>query len=190
MASKTTSTVISTRPLSALEMDNVLSAIGAELFARGYQPQLHSRNLLEYRRQLKRRKYAQAIVRVADLPVEFTGEEGGPEEIVAGHAFGVSATPDVAGVIAGLLQPYEETTESLISRSSSLLVGRTFVKKVPDVECDHCGTKQVVTVPVKIDRIEGTRGYGPGGCVEVKCCNCHKMFDVTWTDATIEIRFT
>jgi hypothetical protein len=190
VADKTTSTVISTRPLSALEMDNVLSAIGATLFARGYEPMLHSRNLLEYRRQIKRKKFALAIVRVADLPVEFTGEEGGPEEIVAGHAFGISSAPDVAEAISTQLQPYQETTENLISRSSALLVGKTFEKKVTDVACDHCGTEQVVTVPIKIDRIEGTRGYGPGGCVEVKCCNCHKTFDVTWTDATIEIRFT
>lgn len=190
MKNKTSSTVISTRPLSALEMENVLSAIGAELFARGYEPQLHSRNLLEYRREIKRKKYALAIVRVADLPVEFTGEEGGPAEIVAGHAFGVSAAPEVATAIVAVLQPYEETTDNLSVRSASLLVGRTFEKKVPDVECDHCGTKQEVTVPIQIDRIEGNRGYGPGGCVQVKCCKCHEAFDLTWPDVAIEIRFT
>lgn len=69
-----------------------------------------------------------------------------------------------------------------------LLAGSTFDIE-QEVECDKCGFKQKVNIPVKIERIDGRKGYGPGGAITVICQNpdCGQPFEVTWDDVVFEI---
>lgn len=72
-----------------------------------------------------------------------------------------------------------------------LLVGSTFEIE-REVECDHCETKQMITIPVKVEKVEGKTGYGPGGSMTVKCSNpeCSKNFTVTWDNVVFDIELT
>jgi hypothetical protein len=216
---RASSNVVCTRLLSAGEMESVMADIGVVLLAARFAPQAHTNRLLTYQREYGRKspvyaglflpikvvapgvafplgkgksKSARAVVKVTDLPVSFSVDEGSAIDIVVGHAFGISAPDDVRPRIEGVLEPYQEDPERLSGGAAQHLVGRPLQKKVPGVACDHCGTVQEVSIPTEIARVEGNRGYGPGGSASVMCSNplCRKSFDVTWDSVVVEVDFT
>jgi hypothetical protein len=219
MKNKPASRLVTTRVLLDREIDSIMADIGARLLAEGYAPQVHTARLLSYEKETSKKqavygglflpikvvapgvalpirkassKAVSAVVKVTDLPISFSVETGEPQDVVVGHAFGVSAPDDVRAKIEGVLRPFAESLEYLEAHAADFLVGRSFNKKVAGVECDHCGHAQEVTIPVEIARIDGSTGYGPGGTASVVCSNpeCHKSFDVTWDSVVVEIGFT
>jgi len=81
--------------------------------------------------------------------------------------------------------------KDLENNPQMLLVGSTFdIEK--EVACDHCGHKQTVSLPVMVERVEGKKGYGPGGSITVTCSNpeCRKTFEVTWDNVVFDIELT
>jgi hypothetical protein len=201
MKYKVTSSVISTRLLSERERDGVLSSIGGALFASGYEPCHHGRDLLEYQKVTKRSsgipllwgpkvEYTRAVVRVTDLPIEFTPEGAAPVEVIVGHAFGISAWTPVRQDIEKMLAPFTKGIDELKAGAPQYFVGRTVYKKTT-VECDHCGTSQAVTIPLQVTSMEGDIGHGPGGRMTVTCSNpeCSKEFEVTWDSVAIQVQY-
>jgi hypothetical protein len=219
MKNRAGSDVVCTRLLSAAEMENVMADIGGVLLAAGFAPQAHTNRLLTYQKEYGKKsaiyaglflpikgiapgaavpirkaksKSARVVVNVTDLPVSFSVDAGSAIDIVVGHAFGISAPDDVRSQIERVLEPYAEDPERLAGDAARHLVGRALQKKVPGVACDHCGTVQEVSIPTEIARIEGNRGYGPGGTASVACSNplCRKNIDVTWDSVVVEVDFT
>jgi hypothetical protein len=201
MKYKVTSSVISTRLLSERERESVLSAIGGALFAGGYEPCHHSRDLLEYQKVVKRSSgvpllwgpsvvYTRAVVRVTDLPIEFTPEGMEPVEVIIGHAFGISAWTPVRQDVEKMLAPYAKGLQELKAHAPDYFVGKTVYKKTT-VECDHCGHPQEIIVPVVVTSMEDGVGHAPGGKVTVTCTSpeCGKPFDVTWDGVSIQIQY-
>jgi hypothetical protein len=81
--------------------------------------------------------------------------------------------------------------KDLESNPQILLAGKTFeIEK--EVECEHCGCKQKAILPVQVERVEGNKGYGPGGSITVVCINpeCGKSFEVTWDNVVFDIELT
>lgn len=197
---KNRSEVVATRPLSDRERENVLSLIGTLLFSSGFEPQVHTRDALGYRRVVKmksgfpllrnpRVEYERAVVQVTDLTVTFSPEGMAPIDVVAGHAFGVSAPPQVKAEIDRLLEPFVEDVDILRANAGRALVGKEFRYRLPQVACDFCGRRQDVYIPVKIESMEGATGHGPGGCIQVKCseASCGKTFEVSWDNMIIKV---
>ena len=76
--------------------------------------------------------------------------------------------------------------DDLAEHPESLLEGQTF-EITQEVKCDHCGFSQEVKLPVKLLRVEGAKGHGPGGQISITCVNCGKLFNVTWDDVSFDI---
>jgi rRNA maturation protein Nop10 len=59
-----------------------------------------------------------------------------------------------------------------------------------EVECESCGEKFEVTVPVKILKVVGNKGFGPGYSTKEECPACGELNNYHWdkTVATIEIQ--
>lgn len=77
----------------------------------------------------------------------------------------------------------------LANNPQQLLEGQTF-EKPHEVTCEFCEKEYVVTLPLKIERVEGTRGYGPGGSIKADCPACGKENEYTWTDSVIDMTLT
>jgi len=188
---KASSTVIATRVLDQSELESLMASVGGFLIAQGFTPLAHSPRLLNYALETRRgRCKAQVMVQVTDLPIEFTAEDGSSQRIAAAYAFGIAAPGTLLQGITDLIAPYQIELEQASANAGQLLKGKKFDKKVPGVSCDQCGFVQEVTVPIEIERVEGTQGYGPGGKVTVVCCNCGKPFEVDWDNVVIEIDIT
>ena len=189
---------INTRLLSDSELDNLMNSFGAYLTSQGFTPLVHSRKLLQYQAQTqgkrghggKKSKVVQVSVSVTDLPIGFGVYDGPEVDVPVGLGFGISAPSLVSSTLVSMLAPYAEDLERLKEDSGKYLVGMTFNKRVPGVACDHCGYVQEVTIPISISRVEGIRGYGPGGSVTVICKKCNRSFPVNWDSLTIEIDMT
>lgn len=216
---KNASAVIPIRVLTDAQLDNVMGMVGTLLVADGFLPLTHTRRLLTYQKELKRKggvyvgalvplgpvapgvglpvskpgsKVATAVVNVTDLPIDFHAEDGSSEQVVAALAFGISAPPDLLRSISEVVSPYAVELDEVKANIGQLLVGKTFQKTIPDIACDHCGYVQQVTVPIRIARIEGSLGHGPGGTATVLCSNpaCLKTFEVTWDNVVIQVDIT
>jgi len=74
----------------------------------------------------------------------------------------------------------------LAEHPETLLEGHTF-EIAKEVKCEHCGFSQEVALPVKLEKVEGSTGYGPGGQISVTCIKCGEPFDVTWEDVSFNI---
>jgi hypothetical protein len=193
MKNKTSSAVTATRVLDQGELESLMAQIGGLLAARGFTPLVHTPRLLNYALEKRRgRRTASVLVQVTDLPIDFTPEYGSSQRIVAAYAFGVAAPDTVLPGITELISPYQVDPERVSANAGQLLKGKNFEKKVPGVACEHCGQVQEVTVPIEITRIEGNRGYGPGGKATVICSNpaCRKPFEVDWDNVVVEINIT
>lgn len=208
--------VLSTRLLSDSELDNLMNKIGAYLTSQEYLPLVHSRKLVHYISAShgggspyvglfapvgpvaagvafpvggKRSKVPQAIVQVTDLPIGFGVDDGPSIDVPVGHAFAITAPGSICAEIAASISPYSKDIEQIKAGSGRYIVGMKFDKKVPDVPCDFCGFKQEVTIQPEITHVDGMRGTGPGGAVNVICSNCGKVFELNWPNVTIEIQW-
>jgi len=187
----TSSTVIPTRVLDRSELESLMASIGGFLIALGFTPLANTPRLLNYAVETRRgRRKEQVMVQVTDLPIEFTAEDGSSQSIAAAYAFGIAAPGTLLQGIADIISPYQIELEQASANAGQLLKGKKFDKKVPGVSCDHCRFVQEVTVPIEIERVEGARGYGPGGKATVVCSNCGKPFEVDWDNVVIEIDIT
>lgn len=217
-APRNVSEVIVTDLLVGDHLDRVMSDIGVLLMAEGYSPLTHTRRLLAYEREIERkrgiyvglfaplkwvapgfglplrkprRRASRVVVQVTDLPMDFRADGGSNMELAAALAFGVSAPRQILAGIKEILAPHATDLDRVKESSPGLLVGRFFEKTMPNIECDHCGLAQEVSVPLTIARVEGSRGYGPGGSISVVCKNpeCGKTFEVSWESVVFEIDF-
>lgn len=216
MKLKQKSSVVSTRVLPEGELENLMNSIGVYLANQGFSPKTHTNRLLEYQAALpgrrgvyiglfapigglapgvavpvggKEPKVVIAHVEVTDLPVSFCLEEGSWFDVTVGHAFGISAPAPVYPALVSMVAPYAADLDTLRDNAGKYFEGKTVNKKVPGIECDHCGYVQEVTIPITISNIEGNMGYGPGGSVAVLCSNpaCNKEFIVSWENLVVEI---
>jgi hypothetical protein len=105
--------------------------------------------------------------------------------------FEINAPAGIRNQITRVLAPCAVDIDLLIEHPEGVLVGKTFEKKV-EVSCDHCGRPQEVSIPFQIERVDGTKGYGPGGSMTVTCSNpgCGKPYKVTWDNVIVELVFT
>lgn len=90
------------------------------------------------------------------------------------------------------MKGFDEVKKNLDNQAENpqkLLVGQT-VDKPHEVTCEYCEKEYVVTPPVKIERVEGTQGYGPGGSVKAECPACGEENEYKWTDAVVGITVT
>ena len=83
----------------------------------------------------------------------------------------------------------KKNLDKLAKNPQQMLVGQT-VEKPHEVTCEFCEKEYLVTLSLKIERVEGTRGYGPGGRITVECPACGKENEYTWTDSVIDITLT
>lgn len=212
------SEAVTVRALSGAEMDGLVGAVGTMLMREGYSPEVHTRKLLTYKMEVEKKrgiyvglfaplkwiapgvglplrressKFSKILVQFTDLPIGFSVEEGSGVEITVAHAVGVSAPKPILREIKKILAPFVTDIEKVKSNAGRFLTGKKFDKKVPGVACDHCGLEQEVTIPVEIARVEGGKGYGPGGSATVLCSNpdCEKTFDVTWDGIIVEVEY-
>lgn len=212
------SDVVMTRVLSDSEMDGVMASMGAKLVAAGFTPLVHTRRLLTYQAEYDRKrgiyvgvfapigpvapglglplgkrgaKVVSTVVQVTDLPVAFSVDGGPGVEVPVALAFGISAPRRLLPDLEGALAACRVTMEQALAGAGDFLAGMSFDKRVPGVECDHCGHAQEVTVPIRITRVDGGRGYGPGGSTTVPCSNtgCGRSFEVTWDSVVVELSF-
>lgn len=104
--------------------------------------------------------------------------------------FDIDGPAAIRNQITRVLAPHAIDIDRVIEHPERVLVGKTFEKKV-EVSCDHCGRPQEVSIPFQIERVEGDRGYGPGGSINVTCYNsgCNKPFEVTWDNVIVELVF-
>lgn len=77
----------------------------------------------------------------------------------------------------------------LAENPQQLLEGQTFETQ-QEVECEYCGDKFEVTVPVRIQKVVGNKGFGPGYSTKQECPACGELNKYHWdkTVATIEIQ--
>lgn len=77
----------------------------------------------------------------------------------------------------------------LAENPQQLLEGQTFETQ-QEVECESCGEKFEVTVPVKIQKVVGSKGFGPGYSTKEECLACGELNKYEWdkTVVTIEIQ--
>lgn len=214
-----TSDVVMTEVLDSNRLEDVMASIGALLISEGYSPAAHSRMLLNYEKELQRRRgiyvgllaplswiapglavplrkpgsvSTSVTVQVTKLPIGFRiGSE--PEvEVTAALAFGISAPNAMMSAIKRILAPYVTDTGSAAEKAGRLLVGRTFYYEVPEVTCEHCGVKQPARIPVTVTSVDGRRGRGPAGTAKIRCSNpyCCRDFDVEWDGVEFVIDFT
>jgi site-specific DNA-methyltransferase (adenine-specific) len=76
--------------------------------------------------------------------------------------------------------------DDLIEHPEQLLEGQTFETQ-QEVECEHCGEKFPVTVPVRIEKVVGTKGYGPGYTTKQECPKCGKLDEYHWDKTVADI---
>lgn len=84
------------------------------------------------------------------------------------------------------LDKLKSNLDRLVKNPQRLFVGKT-INKPHEVTCEFCEKEYVVTLPLKIERVEGTRGYDPGGSITATCPACGKDNEYAWTDAVIDI---
>lgn len=82
----------------------------------------------------------------------------------------------------------KKNLDELAENPQQILVGQTFETQ-QEVECEHCGEKFEVTVPVRIQKVVGNRGFGPGYTTKQACPACGELDEYHWdkTVATIQI---
>lgn len=202
-----------TRLIDDRELEGLLASIGAGLVCQGYIPQGNVPGLYVYEKR-KRPSALIAIllllvgiipgvvylllaggrevvsIQVAELTLNLQIDGTDEIELPACLGFDITAPHGIMNQLTGALAPYAIDLDRTIAHPEGLLIGKTFQKKV-EVSCDHCDRPQKVSIPFKIERVEGERGYGPGGSLTVTCSNpdCHKPFEVTWDDVVIELSF-
>jgi hypothetical protein len=196
------------------ELDGLLASIGAGLVAEDFMPQGSVPGLYVYE---KRKKPSIVItilllllwiipgivylllaggrevvsIQITELPLNLQVDDKDTVRLPVCLRFDINAPASIRNQINMVLAPFVIVIDRLIEHPEGVLVGKTFEKKV-DVNCDHCGRPQEASIPFQIERVDGTRGYGPGGSITVTCSNpdCGKPFEVTWDNVIVELAFT
>lgn len=78
---------------------------------------------------------------------------------------------------------------NLAENPQQLLKGQTFETQ-QEVKCDSCGEKFEVTVPVKIQKVVGDKGFGPGYSTKQECPACGELNKYHWDQTVANIRIT
>jgi len=203
-----------TRLFEHSELEGLLASIGAGLVAQGFVPQGNVPGLYVYERK-KRPSVVITIlllllwiipgivyiilggertvvsIKVTELPLGIQVDGADAIWLPVCLTFIINAPPKFRKQIAGVLAPYAIDIDRVIEHPGLVLVGKTLQKTI-EVDCDHCGRPRQVSIPLRIDRVEGDRGYGPGASITVTCCNpgCGKPFEVTWDNVIVELVLT
>ena len=82
----------------------------------------------------------------------------------------------------------KKNLNKLAENPQQLFEGQAF-KTQQEVECEHCGEKFDVTVPVTILKVVGNKGFGPGYSIKDECPACGELNKYQWdqTVATLVI---
>jgi len=200
-----------TRLIQRDELDGLLASISAGLVAQGFVPQGNVAGLYVYERK-KRPSVVITIlllllwiipgiiyliiggertvvsIKVTELPLNIEVDGADAIRVPVCLSFIINAPPKFRKQIAGVLAPYAVDVDSIIEHPGLVLVGKTLQKRI-EVDCEFCGRRQWVSLPFLIDRVEGDRGYGPGGSITVTCCNpsCGKLFEVDWDNVIVQL---
>lgn len=83
----------------------------------------------------------------------------------------------------------KKSLDDLAKNPQQLLVGQTFETQ-QEVECEECGKKFNVTVPVRIQKVVGKTGYGPGYTTGQVCPECGKLGEYHWDKTVVNIQLT
>jgi len=213
-SNKMTNPGVVTRLIHEDELQGILASIGAGLVAQGFVPQGNVPGLYVYERK-KRPSIAITVlllllfiipgiiylilggehtvvsINVTELPLNIQVDGADTIRLPVCLSFMVNAPGNIRQQIAGVLAPYAVDIDGIIEHPEGVLVGETLQKKV-EVDCENCGQRQQISIPFRIERVEGERGYGPGGSVTVTCSNpgCGKPFEVDWDNVIVELDFT
>jgi len=79
--------------------------------------------------------------------------------------------------------------DNIAKHPEPLLVGQTFETK-QEVKCEHCGEKFAVTVPVRIQKVVGNKGFGPGYSTKQECPSCGELGKYHWDQTVMTIEIT
>lgn len=202
---------VDTRLIDDKELAGLLASIGAGLVGQGFMPQGNVPGLYVYEKR-KRPSVIIAIlllligiipgvvylllaggrevvsIQVAELTLNLQIDETDEIRLPACLGFDITAPHGIRKQVTGALAPYAIDLDWIIEHPEGLLTGKTFQKKVT-VSCDHCDKPQQVSIPFKIERVDGERGYGLGGSLTVTCSDrgCNKPFEVTWDNVIVEL---
>jgi len=200
-----------TRLFEPRELDGLLASIGAGLVAQGFLPRGNVPGLYVYERKktpsilitilllllwiipgiiylLVGGERAVVSIEVTELPLNIEVDGAEPIRVPVCLSFIVNAPGKFRQQIMRSLAPHAIDVDNIIDHPGLVLVGKTLQKRI-EVDCEHCGRRQWVSLPFRIDRIEGDRGYGPGGTLTVTCCNpsCGKPFEVDWDNVIVQL---
>ncbi|HEY5531111.1 MAG TPA: hypothetical protein VIK22_03830 [Candidatus Anoxymicrobiaceae bacterium] len=198
-----------TRLIEDSELQGLLASIGAGLVGQGFVPQGNVPGLYIYTR--KRRpsvaitilllllwiipgiiylfiggQRAVVSINVTELPLGIEIDGADAVQLPVCLSFMINAPTKFRKQITRVLAPYSIDIDYVIAHPEQVLVGQTLQKRV-EVDCEHCGRHQQVSLPFRIDRVEGNRGYGPGSSMTVTCCDpsCGKPFEVDWDNVVV-----
>ncbi|MHB8896782.1 MAG: hypothetical protein ACYC99_16630 [Candidatus Geothermincolia bacterium] len=204
---------IVTKLMGEKELEGVLASIGARLAAEGFVPKGGVPGLFVFERKkepsilitilllllwiipgivylLLAREHTIVSIEVRELPLNIQVDGSDTDPMPVGLSFGINAPMKITRQITNMLSPYTIDVDQMIAHPQLLTIGKTFVKQT-EVDCDHCGRRQTVSIPLRIEGVVGTKGYGPGGSITVTCGNpdCGKPFEVTWDSSVAELDF-
>ncbi|MBK5093106.1 MAG: hypothetical protein JJE48_06290 [Actinobacteria bacterium] len=205
--------MVITRILEEKELERLVSSIGSMLVAEGFMPQGNVPGLYVYEKK-KRPSVVITIlllllliipgivylllggsrtvvsIQVTEVPLNLKIDDRDKISIPIGLGFGIKAPGSIGKRIVKILEPHEIDPSCIEAHPEQLVIGMDFQKKV-QVGCDHCGMTQEAAVPLHIKKVEGDRGYGPGGKMTVTCTNpdCGRQFDVTWDNVIVQLDF-
>lgn len=77
----------------------------------------------------------------------------------------------------------------LAANPQQLLEGQT-LEAEQEVECEHCGYKFEVTVPVRIQKVVGNKAFGPGYSTKEECPGCGELNKYQWDQTVVTIEIT
>ena len=85
------------------------------------------------------------------------------------------------------LDKLKKNLNNLANHPEQLLEGQTFQTQ-QEMKCEFCDEEFEVTVPVRIQKVIGNKGYGPGFSTKQECPKCGELNECTWAKTVVEIR--
>lgn len=199
------------RRIDEFELRGLLASIGAVLVAQGFVPRGSVPGLYVFERKKRPSiiitilllllfivpgiiyliiggEHTVVSIKVTELPLNIQVDGGNTVQLPVCLSFVVRAPGKISKQIAGILAPFAIDIGTVLEHPGSVLVGETLYKQA-EVDCEHCGQRQQVSIPFRIERVEGDRGYGPGGSITVTCSNtrCRMPFEVDWDNVIVEL---
>jgi len=85
------------------------------------------------------------------------------------------------------LDEVKRNLDNLAKHPEQLFEGQTFQTQ-QEVECEYCGEKLEVTVPVHIQKVIGKKGHGPGFSTKQECHACGELNEYSWAKTVVDIK--